>query len=459
MDGSSATQWDLAIAKCCQEPVHTPGTIQPFGALVVTDLALESITHVSANLAQMIGLVSRSTSPEFDPQADVDGENDRHDGKTWDWDGTSVLGRALDTVLPGELIHDLANVCGLPWIDTQRERMGIYEINGRALNVSVHVRGNRTLIELEPLQPTVARSQTLVTRLKLLLQGNQDSQTVLTLCAEKLRHATGFDRVMVYQFIHDGAGEVIAEARDDDMESYLNLRFPATDIPDLTRQILLRTALRPIPDLSAPLVPLLAWDETEALLDLSLTCIRGASLVHTQEYLPNMGIASSMALAITIEGELWGLLAFHHRQPKLLSPEFRSTIELCGLLISLYLQQKLTEEDFNDRKRAAKLLIHMFGQQIRTDNDWRTLVIQSLSQLCDLISANGLAFANDRQVLSTYGDVPDRSALLQLIAETKTRGNGDILTVDSLSQLARSEETTAGGLESQCWPVVIASRF
>ena len=444
MNGSSAKLWDLAIAKCCQEPVHTPGAIQPFGALVVADLALESITHVSANLAQMLGLVSRAISPELDRQTSVDGENDGPEGNMWDWDGTDVLGRSLDTVLPDELIHDLANVCGLPWIDTQRERMGIYEINGRPLNVNIHVQGKRTLIELEPLPPTVERSQTLVTRLKLLLKGNQDSQTVLNLCAEELRHATGFDRIMVYRFLHDGAGEVVAEARDDDMESFLNLRFPATDIPELARQIFLKIALRPIPDLSAPLVPLLAWDETEAPLDLSLTCIRGASLVHTQEYLPNMGTAGSMTLAITIEGELWGLFAFHHRQPKLLSPEFRSTIELCGLLISLYLQQKLTEEDFNHQRSAAKLFTHMFGQQIRTDNDWRTLVSQSLSQLCDLISAHGLAFANDRRILSTYGDVPDPSVLFQLIAETKTQGGGDILTVDSLSRLARSEAIAAG---------------
>ncbi|MGD1808762.1 HWE histidine kinase domain-containing protein [Dapis sp. BLCC M126] len=442
MSDSSATLWELAIAKCCEEPVHSPGSIQSFGALVVTDLALETITHVSANLAEMLGIASQAPLPELDEQNIVDGIQNHNNDQNWDFDGTSVLGQSLDTVLSHKLIHDLANVCGLPWIDTQVERMGVYELNERSFNVCVHVQGNRTLIELEPLLPTVERSHTLITQLKLLLKDNPDSQTMLSDYLEKLRYATEFDRIMVYRFLHDGAGEVIAEARAEDMASFLNLRFPASDIPESTREILQKTPLRIIPDLSAPLVPLFAWDETEAPLDLSFTSIRGASLIHTQEYLPNMGIASSMTLAIIIEGKLWGLFAFHYRQPKLLSPEFRSIIELSGLLISLYLQQKLTEEDLNYQRYAGRVLNELFSQQIKTENDWQTLLRQSLPQLCKLISANGLAFITDRQVLSKYGDLPENSVILKLIEQTQVELDGDILSIDSLSRLTKLEEIT-----------------
>lgn len=428
----SPTLWDLAITECCQEPVHIPGVIQPFGALVVTDLALETITHVSANLLDLWGGVPQASASDQLAEAENSDDSDQI------WESADLLGRCLDTVLPGKLIHDLANVCGLPWISSQRERMGIYEINGRSLNVCVHTQGDRTLIELEPVLPIVERSQTLVNRLKFLLQGDQSTQTVLSQCAEELRHATGFDRVMVYQFLQDGAGEVVAEARANTIESLLNLRFPATDIPDLARQIFYKIALRPIPDLNASPVPLLSLDKAEAPLDLSLVCMRGASEVHTQEYLPNMGVAGSMTLAIIVENELWGLFAFHHRQPKLLSPEFRAIIELCGLLISLYLQQKQSEESFKYRQQAAKLLTQMFGQQVRTDNDWQTLVIQSLDQLCDLISANGLALVSDRQVLAAYGDVPENSTILMLIEETQAGGQENILTIDNLSQSAQA---------------------
>lgn len=462
MSKLSAELWDLAIAKCCQEPVHSPGAIQPFGALLVTDLAIETITHTSANLAGILGLDTPDLSPALERQHRLertDEAEDDSDENIWDWDGTGVLGKAPNTILSEQLIHDLANVCGLPWIGSQRERMGVYQINGRSLYVCVHIQGDRTLIELEPLLPTVERSQTLVTRLKLLLQGDQDMQTVLAQCAKEIRHVSGFDRIMVYRFLQDGAGEVIAEARANSLDSFLNLRFPATDIPALTRRIFRKMALRTIPDLSAPLVPLLAWDETEASLDLSRTAIRGTSLVHTQEYLPNMGIASSMALAISIEGRLWGVLAFHHRQPKLLSSEFRAAIELCGLLISLYLQKKLAEDNFNHQRDAEKLLTQMFRAQVKTGNDWQNLVMQSLTQLCDLVSANGMAFTTSEKVLSTYGDVPESSAVLTLIEETKTQSDGYSWNIDSLPRLAESGKITEGDWNSSTGALFVPINF
>ncbi|MEM9213819.1 MAG: HWE histidine kinase domain-containing protein [Cyanobacteria bacterium P01_F01_bin.150] len=437
--------WDSAIAKCCQEPIHTPGTIQSFGALIVTDLALDIITHVSANLTQMLG-IDMSSQTLDDTEADKSVEQSAIDeGKasihSQHWGSTEeILGRSLNTVLPPELTHELANVCGLPWISTQREQIGVYGINGQSFHICVHVQGNRTLIEIEPLQDTVERSQTLVSRIKALLQSDRDMQMVLTHCAEELRNATGFDRIMVYQFLEDGAGEVIAEARSNEIESFLHLRFPATDIPDSARQIFRKIAVRPIPDLNTPLVPLIAWNKTEAPLDLSRVSLRGATVVHTQEYLPNMGIASSMALAITIEGKLWGLFAFHHRQPKLLSPQFRSVVELSGLLISLYIQQKLTEADFRCQQDASRLLSQMFAQQVKADGDWQALIVNAMPQICDLLSSNGLAFIMNGQVLATHGDVPEPLILLTLIEQTDAQGDKYGWAIDSLPKLKHSHK-------------------
>ena len=52
---------------------------------------------------------------------------------------------------------------------------------------------------------------------------------------ERLRRAglevTGYDRVMAYRFHEDAHGEVVAEARGDDQDSFLGLHYPAGDIP------------------------------------------------------------------------------------------------------------------------------------------------------------------------------------------------------------------------------------
>lgn len=86
-----------------------------------------------------------------------------------------------------------------------------------------------------------------------------------------LRAATGFDRVMVYRFLKDGSGVVVAEAKDDCLESYLDLHYPESDIPKQARELYRKTSIRAIPDVDyipAPLRTALN-PTTNAPLDLS----------------------------------------------------------------------------------------------------------------------------------------------------------------------------------------------
>lgn len=59
--------------------------------------------------------------------------------------------------------------------------------------------------------------------------------------AELIQQLSGFERVMGYRFRDDGHGEIVAEVRPADMESYLGLRFPASDIPPQARSLYVRT--------------------------------------------------------------------------------------------------------------------------------------------------------------------------------------------------------------------------
>ncbi|MFX6209323.1 histidine kinase, partial [Acinetobacter baumannii] len=96
---------------------------------------------------------------------------------------------------------------------------------------------------------------------------------------------TGFDRVMVYRFDADGAGEVIAESAVHGIGSFLGQRYPASDIPQQARRLYERSWLRCIADVNAPPVPVVpALDPTGQPLDLSLSLLRSVSLIHV-EYL------------------------------------------------------------------------------------------------------------------------------------------------------------------------------
>ena len=52
---------------------------------------------------------------------------------------------------------------------------------------------------------------------------------------------------MVYRFDEEWNGDVIAEAREQGMEAYLGLKFPASDIPKQARELYKKTPYRLIP--------------------------------------------------------------------------------------------------------------------------------------------------------------------------------------------------------------------
>ena len=419
MSIESSSAWDLTIAKCCQEPVHAPGHIQPFGALLATDLELDRVVHASANVAALLG-------KERELQVDAD-----------------ILGQDLCVVLPPELVHDLCNACGLPWIRSQRERLGLYAINGKDFDVCVHVCGDRTLIELEPMPAVLEeRPHAIAERIDTILKGSPNSPVILKTLAGELRAATGYDRIMAYQFLPDGAGVVVAESLAEEMDSFLGLHFPATDIPESSRALLLRTSLRLVPDIHAEPVPLLAWDEAEAPLDLSLTRVRGTSEIHVQQYLNNMGTKASMVLALTVEEKLWGIYAFHHQQPRQLSPDFRAAIKLCGVLISQHLESRKAKEYLQKRAQTAEILAKTFPNPgaIRLDREtintsWESVVASFLPQLKTILDADGIALAIGQSIFATHGCVPPEAAILAFIDCSKARLSTEIFAVESFQDL------------------------
>jgi light-regulated signal transduction histidine kinase (bacteriophytochrome) len=134
---------------------------------------------------------------------------------------------------------------------------------------------------------------------------------------EAVARTTGYDRVMLYQFHPDWSGEVLAEAAKPGRGSYLGLRFPATDIPAIARNLYAQTPYRHIPDSSAAPVPIKCPAGSGTALDLTWSDLRSASPVHMQ-YLANMRVLSSFSTSIMMDGKLWGLIACHDDTAKVI---------------------------------------------------------------------------------------------------------------------------------------------
>ncbi|CAM9308085.1 unnamed protein product, partial [Pylaiella littoralis] len=144
--------------------------------------------------------------------------------------------------------------------------------------------------------------------------GANPEDTTAALCAAFMEALPAYDRVMVYRFAPDGTGEIIAESIRPGSEtkvSYLNLRFPAEDIPPKTREMLKLNGVRFIADTSARGVPVRVFDEKIAApLDLTMSALRAPPDCHLT-YLLNMGVKASMTVGIVVNGELWGLYVCH----------------------------------------------------------------------------------------------------------------------------------------------------
>src|SRR5690606_7663510 len=95
----------------------------------------------------------------------------------------------------------------------------------RSLDVTAHRSARTLVIELEPAPARPATASEILAetrRINTRLERASDLHHLCDVAAEEMRRLTGFDRVMVYQFLEDDTGKVVAEARRGDLDPLLN---------------------------------------------------------------------------------------------------------------------------------------------------------------------------------------------------------------------------------------------
>ncbi|MFS2026955.1 ATP-binding protein [Massilia sp. CT11-137] len=188
----------------------------------------------------------------------------------------------------------------------------------------------------------------------------------------QIREFTGFDRVMAYRFRGDDSGDVVAEARRDDLVPYLGQRYPAGDIPPQARRLYVLNTLRMIADVGYHAVPLLGA-EGGAPLDMSFAVLRSVSPIHV-EYLQNMGVGASMSVSIVIHGRLWGLIACHHMAPKRVPYSVRMAADVLAQVIASTVQGIEAREDAELVEHAAKVRTSLVESLLLEEDPLEALV-------------------------------------------------------------------------------------
>lgn len=214
---------------------------------------------------------------------------------------------------------------------------------------------------------------------------HNDTASLLSNVTDELRRMTGYDRVMAYRFRHDDSGEVVAESRREDLESYLGQRYPASDIPAQARRLYIQNPIRLIADVAyTPMRVFPALNpETNESFDLSYSVLRSVSPIHC-EYLTNMGVRASMSISIVVGGKLWGLFSCHHMSPKLIPYPVRMSFQIfsqvCSAIVERLEQGRIAEllRVSTERRlalaRRARDADDLFGALARPDDGIATLI-------------------------------------------------------------------------------------
>jgi chemotaxis family two-component system sensor kinase Cph1 len=296
------------LRNCVDEPIHIPGSIQPHGMLIFLDLD-GRVEGWSANIDGLPSIVPALGQPYAAlglPEAVLE-----------------IVEECIETADSGESPAAVAAVT----------------LDGADYDCIVHAHRARVLIEFE--RREVSTDQVALFAIKAhnsidRLRRQKSVEGLLETAVRQVREFTGFDRVMAYRFRSDDSGDVVAEARRDDIVPYLNQRYPAGDIPPQARRLYVLNTLRTIADITYHAVPLLGM-EGAAPLDMSFGVLRSVSPIHV-EYLQNMGVGASMSVSIVINGRLWGLIACHHMSPKRVPYSVRMAADVLANVIASTLQ-------------------------------------------------------------------------------------------------------------------------
>ena len=259
-------------------------------------------------------------------------------------------------------------------------------------------------LELERAGPPVDLSR----HLEQAFQSILISASHRALCDEAarlFRELTGYDRVMVYRFDDDGHGEVLSEHRRPELESFLGNRYPASDIPQIARQLYRRNRVRVLVDIEYQPVPVAAAAGPFAResLDMSLCFLRSVSPIHVQ-YLRNMGVRATLVVSLLVNGRLWGLVSCHHYEPRFVHFEVRA---VCELLAEAVATRIAALDSFveGQAEMAVRRLEQRMVEAISREGDWRNALFDTSQALLQPLAASGAALLYDGQVL-TVGEVP-----------------------------------------------------
>ena len=349
------------LTNCDREPIHIPGAILPHGAMLVLDAETLNVLQVAGDTAGLLGM-------PFD----------------------KLLGRPATIMFRPDQISNLRTLAANFKLEKPRHLLDplLRVAPDRPLDASLHRSGESLVLEFEAADTADRFAADPLSGVHEMIEGLDAAVSLQSLCqlaANRVRSVARYDRVLVYKFMQDESGWVIAESREEHLEPFLDLHYPAADIPQQARALYVKNWLRLITQVNyepARLTPP-EHPRTGKQLDMSQAILRDVSPIHRQ-YLRNMGIDASMSISIIRGGKLWGLIACHNYTPRILPRHLRAVCELFGSMFSLQLETREKGEQFDERL-ASRMVLQNLMLNLASADDYANGLTKESPNLLDYI--------------------------------------------------------------------------
>ncbi|WP_158800650.1 ATP-binding protein [Pedobacter sp. L105] len=394
------------LTNCDKEPIHIPGKIQSHGFLITVDIQTLTINYISENTSSFIAADATTLLGlpfgQFENLAGLKEES----------------GQLLQLLKLGEAQKNFDTINPYP-----------VKIDGNSYYLIVSVSGDQYLLEFEPVTLAYDIQNQIGKSVSEILMG-KNLRSLLQHTAKEIRELIHYDRVMIYKFLEDGHGEVIAEVKNEDLESFYGLHYPASDIPKQARELYKLNYTRIIADVNTQDASILTHQN--APLDLTHSVLRAVSPMHIQ-YLRNMGVESSFSISLILHGELWGLVACHNYSPKFIDYKAREAAKLIGKIVSSALEYREDEEQA-EQQNNYQTAINSLNFHLTKDEDLVTVLTKQEYTVKDIIGATGAAVLFGQEI-SVLGQTPDPKQLRGLFDWLKATMNDAVYYTHRLPEV------------------------
>ena len=410
----------IDITNCDREPIHIPNKIQSHGFLLAVDRHNYTITYASENIFNHLDESAQELLEK--PINNFISLLEKHE-----------IGSELANIL------SLGKSQGFDLINPYK-----LKINGQLYYLVIHESDSNLILEFE-MATFQYDIQHIIGRSVSEILSKRSMESLLQKTAEEIKRLIEYDRVMIYKFQEDGHGEVVAEMKNDDLEPFLGLHYPASDIPKQARELYKLNKTRIIADVNTENSPITTYI-TDTPLNLTHSTLRAVSPIHIQ-YLKNMGVQSSFSISLLAHGQLWGLIACHNYSAKFIDYKAREGSKLIGNILSSALEYRQAEVD-HENDLAFQQAVEELSAQLDKDTEISSALIKHPITLLEANSATGVAFLFEKQTY-TIGVTPDEEQLKSLFNWLSLTINDSIFYTHQLSNHylpAKEFEPIASGI-------------